>query len=104
MLDSGASNNIITLEVMRELGLQITKPCRNVQAVDAREVPCCGVIKDLQVCLKVAPKKTLVMDVLVIDCPTQWGMLLSRQWAADVGGSMQMDLSYATFLSPRLRR
>jgi hypothetical protein len=95
MLDSGASNNIMTLEVMHELGLQITRPCRNVQAVDAREVPCCGVIKDLQVCLLAAPKKMLVMDVLVIDCPTQWGMLLSRQWAADVGGSMQMDLSYA---------
>jgi hypothetical protein len=95
MLDSGASNNIITLKAMHELGLQITKLCRNVQAIDAREVPCCGVIKDLQVCLKVAPKRTLVMDVLVIDCLTQWGMLLSRQWSVDVGGSMQMDLSYA---------
>jgi hypothetical protein len=39
----------------------------NVQAVDAREVPCCGVIKDLQVCLLATPKKMLVMDVLVID-------------------------------------
>jgi ribonuclease HI len=66
-----------------------------VQAVDAREVPCCGVIKDLQICLLAAPKKMLVMDVLVIDAPTQWGMLLSRQWVVDVGGSMQMDLSYA---------
>jgi len=70
MLDSGASNNIVTLEVMHELGLQITRPCRNVQVVDAREVPCCGVIKDLQVCLKATPKKMSVMDVLVIDCPT----------------------------------
>jgi hypothetical protein len=49
-----------------------------VQAIDAREVPCCGVIKDLQVCLLAALKKMLVMDVLVIDAPTQWGMLLSR--------------------------
>jgi len=42
MLDYGASNNIITLEVMHELGLQITRPYRNVQAVDAREVSCQG--------------------------------------------------------------
>ena len=34
MLDYGASSNIMTLEVMRELGLQITRPCQNVQAVD----------------------------------------------------------------------
>jgi hypothetical protein len=67
-------------------------------------VPCCGVIKDLQVCLKVAPKKMLVMDVLVIDCPTKWGMLLSRQHAADVGGSMQRDLSYVKSPSPGLKR
>jgi hypothetical protein len=25
----------------------------------------------------------------------KWGMLLSRQWVTDVGGSIQMDLSYA---------
>jgi hypothetical protein len=27
-----------------------------------------------------------------------WGMLLSRKWAATLGGSLQMDLSYATIL------
>jgi hypothetical protein len=42
----------------------------DVQAIDATEVPCVGVIKDLQVCLLATPKKMLVMDVLGIDCPT----------------------------------
>jgi hypothetical protein len=37
MIDSRASTNVMTLEVMNELGLQITKPCRNVQAVDLQE-------------------------------------------------------------------
>jgi hypothetical protein len=36
------------------------------------------------------------MDVVVIDVPDAWGMLLSRKWAATLGGSLQMDLSYAT--------
>jgi hypothetical protein len=63
------------------------------QALDARGVPCCGVFKDLQVCLLAAPKKMLVIDVLVIDSLTQQGMLLSRQWVANVGGSMLMNLS-----------
>jgi hypothetical protein len=44
------------------------------------------------------------MDVLAIDCPTQWGMLLSRQWSADVGGSMQMDLSYANIPISRVEK
>jgi hypothetical protein len=40
----------------------------------------------------------MVMDVVIIDCPTQWGMLLSRKWCADVGGTLQMDLTYADIL------
>ena len=34
------------------------------------------------------------MDVVIIDFPTQWGMLLSRKWCADVGGTLEMDLTY----------
>jgi hypothetical protein len=36
------------------------------------------------------------MDVVVIDVPDAWGMLLSRKWVTTLGGSIQMDLSYAT--------
>ena len=36
------------------------------------------------------------MDILVIDVPDAWGMLLSRKWGATLGESIQMDLSYAT--------
>jgi hypothetical protein len=36
------------------------------------------------------------MDVVVIDVPYAWGMFLSHKWATDLGGSIQMDLSYAT--------
>jgi hypothetical protein len=98
MLDSGASTNVMTLEIMCELGLQITKPYRNVQAVDAREIQVCGVNKNLQVRLHICPLKVFAMDVVVIDCPVKWGMLLSRKWAVDVGGNIQMDWSYADIL------
>jgi hypothetical protein len=73
MLDSGASTNVMTLEIMHELGLQITKPYRNVQEMDAREIQVCGVIKDLQVHLHVCPLKVLTMDVVVIDCLCEVG-------------------------------
>ena len=36
------------------------------------------------------------MDVVVVDVPTKFGMLLSRYWAAKLKGTMQMDMSYAT--------
>jgi hypothetical protein len=40
------------------------------------------------------------MDIVVIDVPDIWGMLLNRKETADLGGSLQMDLSYATLPTP----
>jgi hypothetical protein len=53
-------------------------------------------IKDLRVYLATYLDISILMDVVVIDVPDAWGMLLSRKWAATLGGSIQMDLSYAT--------
>jgi ribonuclease HI len=36
------------------------------------------------------------MDVLVIDVPDAWGMLLSRKWGATMGGCLNKDLTFAT--------
>ena len=41
----------------------------------------------------------LTMGVLVTDVLDTWGMLLSRKWAATLGGCIQMDWSYATILA-----
>jgi hypothetical protein len=40
------------------------------------------------------------MDIVVIDVPDAWGMLLFRKTAADLGGNLQMDLTYATIPTP----
>ena len=42
------------------------------------------------------PMKSVMMDVVVADIEPKFGMLLSRYWAKRVGGTHQMDLSYAT--------
>jgi hypothetical protein len=96
MLDSGASTNVMSLKVMNQLGLKITRPYRNVCGIDSKAIKVCGVIKDLKVHLAIYPEVSLSMDVIVIDVPDAWGMLLSRKWDATLGGSLQMDLSYAT--------
>jgi hypothetical protein len=44
------------------------------------------------------------MDVLIIDVPDAWGMLLSRKWRAHMGGCLNMDLTFATIPYPRLFR
>jgi hypothetical protein len=37
-----------------------------------------------------------MMDVVVVDIPGTYGMLLSKKWSARLGGYLQTDLSYAT--------
>jgi hypothetical protein len=86
----------MSLNVMNQLGLKTTRPYRNICAMDSREVKVCGLIKDLHVSLAVFQDISLTMDVVVIDVLDAWGMILSRKWVTDLGGSIQMDLSYAT--------
>jgi hypothetical protein len=96
LMDSGASHNVMPKVVMDELGLDITKPYHDLYSFDSRKVKCLGVIKDMVVTLSQLPMKSVVLDVIVADIPPKFGMLLSRSWAKKVGGTLQMDLSYAT--------
>ncbi|KAH9309921.1 hypothetical protein KI387_037832, partial [Taxus chinensis] len=41
------------------------------------------------------PGKNLKLDVVIVDYPAKWGMSVSRKRATSVGGSVQMDMSYA---------
>ena len=37
-----------------------------------------------------------MMDIVVADIPPKFGLLLSRSWSKRMGGTLQMDLIYAT--------
>jgi hypothetical protein len=77
-----ASTNVMLLRVMKQLGLMTTRLYQNVCAMDAR-------YSDIQV----------LIDIVVIDVPDSWGMPLSRKFAHGLGGTLQIDLSYATIPS-----
>jgi hypothetical protein len=44
------------------------------------------------------PTKSVLMDVVVIDIPPKYGMLLSWSKGAKIGGSLQLDMMYTTIL------
>ena len=81
--------------VMDELGLDITKSYHDLYSFDSKKVRYLGVVKDLVVTLAQLPMKGMVMDVVVGDIPPRFGMLLSRSWLNKLGGSLQLDMSYA---------
>jgi hypothetical protein len=100
MLDSGASSNVMTKKVMEQLNLRIYRPYHNICAMDNKTIQVYGLIKGLQVHLASFPDIMIEMDIVVIDVPDAWGMLLSRKTTADLGGNLQMDLTYATIPTP----
>jgi hypothetical protein len=55
-----------------------------------------GMIKDLVVTLAQIMVKNVLMDVVVTDIPTKYGLLLSRSWGAKLRGSLQLNMTYAT--------
>ena len=81
---------------MDELGLQITREYHYLFTFDSSRVHCIGLIKDLVVSLSQLPMKIIVMDIVVTDIPSKFVMLLSQSWSKKLGGTLQMDMSYAT--------
>ena len=81
---------------MEELGLQVTKGYHDLYTFDSKRVQCMGVIKDLVVSLTQLRMKSVVMDIVAADIPSRFAMLLSRSWSKKLGGTLQMDMSYAT--------
>jgi hypothetical protein len=100
MLDSGAISNVMTKKVMEKLKLRISRPYHNICAMHDKVIKVHGLIRGLQVHLAVFPDIMFEMDIVLIDVLGAWGMLLPRKAARDLGGNLQMDLTYATIPTP----
>jgi hypothetical protein len=53
-------------------------------------------IENLKVHLDQYPEMVFLMDIVVIDVPNVWGILLSRKFVSMMGGTLLMDLTYVT--------
>jgi hypothetical protein len=96
MIESKTSVNMMSLKVVNQLGLEITGPYKDVYGFESKGIEVCGLIEGLEVHLVDYLDFPLIMNIVFIDVPDTWGILLSRKWAATLGGILQMDLSYIT--------
>jgi hypothetical protein len=83
---------------MEKLGFQITRPYHKLYSFDAIKVIFLGMIKDMVVHLNQITIKSILMDIVVVDVSVNYGMLMYRSWESKLGGSLQMDMIYATIL------
>jgi hypothetical protein len=52
------------------------------------------VVENVEVHLKEYPENIFHVDIMVVDVPDVWGMLLSRKFGAMLGGALEMDLTF----------
>ena len=86
---------------MRQLGLNVHRPYRNVCGLDSKSMEVHGLIKDVVVQLVASTDISTIMDIGVVDLPPTYGMLLSI--STTLGGTNQMDLSFASIPNPEDR-
>ena len=73
---------------MDELGLEVTRPYKDLFSFDSNKFKCMGLIKDLVISLAQIPSKTMVMDVVVVDISPNLGMFLSIYWESKIKSAL----------------
>jgi hypothetical protein len=54
----------------------------------------CGIIENLEASLEQSPYMSFLTNTIVIDVLDAWGMLLSKEWIDEMGGSVNQIFSY----------
>jgi hypothetical protein len=54
-----------------------------------------GKCEDIEVFLIYFPHINVLMDILMINVPDAWGIILSRTWSSSLGGFLRINLTHA---------
>lgn len=83
-------------DVMKELGMKVDTTYGRCYAIHNRSIPIVGIMKYVEFKFPSCPEISYNIDITVVEVPTNYGILLSRQSSNLVGGNIQLDLSYAS--------
>jgi hypothetical protein len=100
LVDTGATNNIMPLVVMEALGMNCTKyyeTGESIYAIDSRKVPAYGEIKEFYAWITTPPHIITVFNIIVVDLPLAYGVVLGRYWSSMIGGYIMNDGSCMMF-------
>jgi hypothetical protein len=94
MVDNLATNNIMPLSIMKEVGLECTKydeTGERTNAIDSIKVPTYGEIKDFCAWISSAPHIKTIFTIIVVELPTTYVVVLVREWCFPFGRYIMND-------------
>jgi hypothetical protein len=94
LVDSGASSNVMPLSICKKLNAVPLKRDKHVIQLDRTQVKVMGELKDVMIRIATHPKFVQVIDIIVVDIPEAYGLLLSRDWSEKLNGYFSTDWAH----------
>jgi hypothetical protein len=94
LVDSGASSNVMPLSICKKLNAVPLKSDKHVIQLDRTQVKVMGELKDVMIRIATHPKFVQVIDIIVVDIPEAYGLLLSRDWSEKLNGYFSTDWAH----------
>jgi hypothetical protein len=84
LVDYGAFSNVMPLSVCKKLNVVPLKTDKHVIQMDRTHVKITRELKDVMIRISTHPTFVQVIDIIVVDIPEAYGILLSRDWSENL--------------------
>jgi hypothetical protein len=88
LVDSRASSNVMPLSICKKLNVIPLKSDKHVIQLDITQVKVMGELRDVMIRIVTHPKFVQVIDIIVVDIPEAYGLLLSQDWYEKLNGNI----------------
>jgi hypothetical protein len=98
---TGATNNIMPLAVIEASSMNCTKYYEtgdSIYAIDSRQVPTYSEVKEFYAWITTTPHIITIFNIIVVDLPPAYGVVLERDWSSLIGGYIMNDRSCMALL------
>jgi hypothetical protein len=82
------------LSVCKKLNVIPLKTDKHVIQLDRTQVKVIGELKDVMIRISTHPMFVQVIDIIVVDIPEAYGLLLSRDWSEKINGYFSTDWAH----------
>ena len=94
LVDSGASTNVMPLSVCKKLNIRPEKTDAKIIQLDRSQVPAVGELNNVIIRLSSDSRVHQCIDIVIVDIPEAYGLLLSRDWSSKLQGYFATDWSH----------